>query len=335
MRKARASSLKGQNRSRTKSSIKHGNEVSKPQLSSRPPSTLRTSSTHSQLRQQSQRPLHSPAYQNLIYKPNFISPSQKLELIKWLSTLHPIWETRYSKSRPPPTGTDQRRLLRPVYWLGNWQFACLNYFHPPKNIYNCCVQAEPFPPLLQSLADSIEQEVHTFFQPRDIPTDWHFNTCLINFYGHSIDKTNKKTDTARVGEHKDFEPGPVGSVSFGERALFQFVDSHLRDAKSNVILQQWLDDSSLQVFGGDRFKRKLFHRVQRVEHKTGLSLGPHISGFESRRINFTFRYVPKEYIIPFAKLPLPLQEDLRPYIEELSHFSHFFNEVFMNLEPGS
>lgn len=270
-----------------------------------------------------------PSPQGLIYKPNYISPQQRKELLEWLNTLHPIWENRYSKSNPPPEGSEQRRLLRPVYWLGNWQFACLNYFHPPKNIYNCCVEAEPFPPVLQTLASDIENEVHSFYSARDIPRGWHFNTCLINFYGHSLDANNKKNDTARVGEHKDFEPGPVGSVSFGERALFQFVDSRDRASKSHVILQQWLDDSSLQVFGGDRFKKRLFHRVQRVDHKSGKILGPPIDGFESRRINFTFRYVPNEFIVPFARLPQNLQEDLRPYIGELANYSSFFRDVLL------
>ncbi len=275
-----------------------------------------------------QRPQSKP--QGLIYKPNYISPSHKVEFLKWLASLHPIWENRYSNSNPPPPGSAQRRLLRPVYWLGNWQFACLNYFHPPKNIYNCCVEAEPFPPLLQSLADKIEQEAHAMYPEKDIPTGWHFNTCLINFYGHSIDENNRKTDTARVGEHKDFEPGPVGSVSFGERALFQFVDSRDRDSRSHVTQQQWLDDSSLQVFGGDRFKKKLFHRVQRVDHKSGITLGPKVPGFETRRINFTFRYVPNEFIIPYAQLPQNLQDDIRPYVKELGNYSPFFKEVLFN-----
>jgi alkylated DNA repair protein (DNA oxidative demethylase) len=265
--------------------------------------------------------------QGLIYKPNYLNSSQRTELLQWLSTLHPIWENRYSESNPPPEGAEQRRLLRPVYWLGNWQFACLNYFHPPKNIYNCCIEAEPFAPLLQYLAHQIEEEVHSFYPERDIPRGWHFNTCLINFYGHSIDQDNKKHDTARVGEHKDFEPGPVGSLSLGERALFQFVDSRDRSSQSHVVLQQWLDDSSLQVFGGERFKKRLFHRVQRVDHKSGNTIGPKIQGFETRRINFTFRYVPNEFIIPFAKLPDSLQKDIYPYVKELSEFSPFFHEV--------
>ncbi len=268
-----------------------------------------------------------PPNQSLIYKPDFVSLIQKKEILSWLSTLHPLWEYRYSNSNPPPKDSEQRRLLRPVYWLGNWQFACLNYFHPPKNIYNCCVEAETFPPLIQALASQIESEAHSFFEKRDIPTGWHFNTCLINFYGSQISDDGKKLDVARVGEHKDFEPGPVGSISFGERALFQFVTSQYRAGQSHVILQQWLTDSSLQVFGGDKFKKKLFHRVQRVETKTGKIIGPTISNFETRRINFTFRYVPKEFIIPYQKLPLHLQNDILPYVKELGQHSEFFQNL--------
>src|SRR4051812_31237076 len=75
----------------------------------------------------------------LYYNPKFISHAEREEILAWLSGLHPIWDERYSKSNPPPAGKTQRRLLRPVYWLGNWQFACLNYYHPPKGILNRCV----------------------------------------------------------------------------------------------------------------------------------------------------------------------------------------------------
>src|SRR3712207_7147345 len=39
---------------------------------------------------------------------------------------------------------------------------------------------------------------------------WHLNTCLVNFYGSRLED-GRWVDTARVGEHKDFEPGPVRS----------------------------------------------------------------------------------------------------------------------------
>jgi alkylated DNA repair protein (DNA oxidative demethylase) len=263
-------------------------------------------------------------FQNLIYKPNAISPSEKAQILEYLAGLHPIWEKRFSKHNPPPANQQQRRLLRPVYWLGNWQFACLNYYHPPKGIYHRCVSAEPYPPVLRHLVDQIESMVKSQFDPKDVPRGWHLNTCLINFYGDQFEPSGKRVDCARVGEHKDFEPGPVASVSFGDRALFQFVESNGSHLQSKVILQQWLEDRSLQIFGGEKFKKKLFHRVQRVEKKSDTAFRLNVTEFETRRINFTFRYVPDEHIQPYFKLPQEAQEDTREYMQELARNSGFF-----------
>lgn len=265
-------------------------------------------------------------YQNLIYQPSSITRQQKTQILNYLSTLHPIWEMRYSKNNPPPADQQQRRLLRPVYWLGNWQFACLNYYHPPKGIYHRCVSAEPYPEVLRTLVDSIERLIKEKFDPKDIPRGWKLNTCLINFYGDQITPEGRRVDCARVGEHKDFEPGPVASVSFGDRALFQFVESRGTQSQSHVVLQQWLEDSSLQVFGGEKFKKKLFHRVQRVEKKGTPNFALNVSDFETRRINFTFRYVPDEHILPFYKLPTDNQEDTLEYMEKLALHSDFFKK---------
>lgn len=262
---------------------------------------------------------------NLIYKAGYISAQDKKEILHYLSTLHPIWEQRFSKSNPPPEGENNRQLLRPVYWLGNWQFACLDYYHPPKGIHHRCVKGEDYPPVLQKIVNAIEKMVHENFSPKDIPHDWHLNTCLINFYGDRLEKNSiQKIDTARVGEHKDFEPGPVGSISFGEKALFQFVKSASKQQKSEVVLQQWLEDSSLQIFGGDKFKKQLFHRVQRVESKGQVFSQMRTTNFETRRINFTFRYVPREHILPFEKFPEHLKNDIRGYVQELSQHSAFW-----------
>jgi alkylated DNA repair dioxygenase AlkB len=266
----------------------------------------------------------SPKARGLVYKQNYITAREKEEILKYLLSLFPIWEMRYSKNNPPPENQKQRPLLRPVYWLGNWQFACLNYYHPPKGLYDRCVAAEPYPPILEYLVQKIEALVQESFEARDIPRGWHLNTCLINYYGNQITPDGKELDCARVGEHKDFEPGPVASVSFGERALFQFVSSRGTESKSEVVLQQWLEDCSLQIFGGEKFKKHLFHRVQRVEEKgTSFKLND-IDNFDTRRINLTFRYVPDDHIAPFSRLGEAAREDVRGYMEKLAEKSEFF-----------
>lgn len=267
----------------------------------------------------------SRQYQNLIYKSNFIKSSAKKEILDFLATLHPLWEMRFSESNPPPDKESNRELLRPVYWLGNWQFACLDYYHPPKGIRNRCVAAEDYPLVLKKIIAEVESEVRQAFSPKDIPEKWHLNTCLINFYGDKYYDDNA-IDCARVGEHKDFEPGPVASISFGEKALFQFVKSDSKHQKSQIILQQWLEDSSLQIFGGDKFKKQLFHRIQRVENKGLRFKNLNTTAFETRRINFTFRYVPTEHIQPYTALPENQRADLKNYITELAGNSGYWKQ---------
>lgn len=268
---------------------------------------------------------------SLILQRKNLSPAERREIVAWLETLHPIWETRYSKHNPPPEGQENRGLLRPVYWLGNWQFACLNYYHPPKGIENRCVRAEPYPPALQAVVRRAEDVVRTQFEREDVPRGWALNTCLINFYGDRIEG-GKRVDCARVGEHKDFELGPVVSLSLGERALFQFVRSEGKKSASQVVVQQWLEDGDLQIFGGYRFKKQLFHRVQRVENKKSHAFKLPVEGFETRRINFTFRYVPEEHILPWHKLPETARQDTRGYMELLAKRSPFFAEAVARAE---
>jgi len=261
----------------------------------------------------------------LLYQPHFVAATERAEVLAFLLDLHPIWEQRFSLHNPPPVGQSQRWLLRPVYWLGNWQFACLNYYHPPKGVHNRCVAAEAYPPALARLVKRIENLTRERIPAADLPPQWELNTCLVNYYGCRI-VDGKKIDVARVGEHRDFEPGPVGSISFGERALIQFVDSKRRDQPSQVVTQQWLEDCSLQVFAGERWKNQLFHRVQRVEKKQGVLFPIHQSDFETRRINLTFRYVPKAHILPLNQFPKPLQSDVAPYVQQLGKHSRFWQK---------
>lgn len=271
--------------------------------------------------------MKSPTYPlGIHYQFPFVNRQERAELLKWLETLVPLWEMRFSENNPPPPGDQQRPLLRPVYWLGNWQFACLDYYHPPQGILNRCVRAEPYPLLLQKLVDRIEFIARKRFPASFFPEKWKLNTCLINFYGDKLEE-GKWVDRARVGEHKDFEPGPVGSLSLGDKAVFQFVQGKSTLGDKNIAYTQWLEDSSLQIFGGDLYKRKLFHRVQRVEDKRQEKLGPEIEGFKTRRINFTFRYVPEEHIHHFKDLPDPLKSDILPYLETLSQSSNYFKSL--------
>ncbi len=263
----------------------------------------------------------------LYYNRHFLSASDKQRILAWLEEIHPIWENRYSKNHPPPEGEAQRQLLRPVYWLGNWQFACLNYYHPPKGIENRCVRAEPFPKILQELCQKVESTTKKILRPTDIPNGWNLNTCLVNFYGDKIEN-GKLIDSARVGEHKDFEPGPVASISLGERAMFQFVASKEKGKRDKVVEEQWLDDSSLQIFGGERWKNTFFHRVQRVDKKAGAEFKLNISPeeFKTRRVNFTFRYVPEKHIIAYKNLPRASKEDVEGYMSALAKHSEFFKQ---------
>ena len=96
-----------------------------------------------------------------VYEPDFIDRAARAEIEAWLATLVPLWEMRYSTKRAPPSGKQQRPLLRPVYWLGNWQFACLGYYEPPRRTLDAAVAAEPFPPVLARLVAQIEKRVRT------------------------------------------------------------------------------------------------------------------------------------------------------------------------------
>src|SRR5439155_21614181 len=111
----------------------------------------------------------------------------------------------------------------------------LGYYEPPRRVRGVAVAAEPFPPVLARLVREIERRVRKGFPPSAVPRRWHLNTCLVNFYG-----TRGAQDAARVGEHRDFEPGPVASLSLGERARFQFVRHGAPDGAP--VRTEWLED---------------------------------------------------------------------------------------------
>ena len=59
----------------------------------------------------------------LIYDPDFIDREARAELRAWLAEQHPLWEDRHAPGHAGRDGQKRRRLLRPVIWLGGWQFA--------------------------------------------------------------------------------------------------------------------------------------------------------------------------------------------------------------------
>jgi alkylated DNA repair dioxygenase AlkB len=219
-----------------------------------------------------------------------------------------------------------------VYWLGGWQFACLDYYRPP-HVRDRCMAAEPHPPVLARLVAEIERRARKAFRGPDLPRAWRLNTCLVNLYGSRIED-GKRIDCARLGEHRDFEPGPVASLSLGERALFQFVSRGGKHAPARVIAQEWLSDGSLQLFGGDAWKKRALHRVLRVERKGRFRFDVRVADFETRRVNFTFRYVPEEHIAPFAALTPEARAEVRGYVETLARGSEFFAAQLAAEAPG-
>jgi len=256
------------------------------------------------------------------YDADFIGVDDRAELASWLQTVRPIWEDRHSARRALRPGQAGRRLLRPVYWLGGWQFACLNYFHPPEFVRDKVVDAEPFPPVLARLVERIETVAHERLQ--DVPPGWTLNTCLINFYGLTW-KNGRWVDTARVGGHRDFEPGPVGSLSLGAKARFQFSTEHRGPEDRAVVAEQWLEDGSMLVFSGERLKKDLYHRVPRVERSRDWNFPIHLDDFRVRRVNFTLRYVPPEHITPLRDLGVLAREDIERYVSELARHSDFWS----------
>ncbi len=252
--------------------------------------------------------------------PGFVQPEEAAAILRWLAGIHPLREWRR-------VGATGRMLLRPVYWLGAWQFACLDYYRPPRATRDSCLRAEPHPPPLARVVARIEQEIRGRLPREHVPRGWRLNTALVNFYGSRFED-GRWLDVARVGDHRDFEPGPVASISFGEKALLQFVEPGRRGERSAVVHEVWLEDRALQIIAGPLWKDRLLHRVQRVARSATTDLPPAIEDFRTRRVNFTLRWVPESDIQRFDELTEHARVAVRGYVEELArHSTHFRAEL--------
>lgn len=251
------------------------------------------------------------------YLPQFISLGESVALIEYFASLRPLWEHRYSDDDKVRRGAKSRRLSRPVYWLNAWQFACLGYYSEPLHTEHKCVRAEPYPQVFEGILERARSALtrHTNESPA-------FNSALINYYGSEIEGIRKK-DIARLGAHKDSEPGPVVMFSIGQPALFEFVNRE----KTKVHLAHWARHRSLTILSGETFKDTYYHRVTRVRHGIEPVLSSPLPNFALRRVSVSLRSVPDDKIETFAELPQEAREQVRGYIETLSEHSSFFERA--------
>ena len=86
------------------------------------------------------------------YLPRFIHKEESLELIDYFAGLVPIWEQRHRGEDHGRSSGHGRRLTRPVYWLGAWQFACLGYYAEPDHRKGRCLRGERLPAVMRTEA---------------------------------------------------------------------------------------------------------------------------------------------------------------------------------------
>lgn len=267
---------------------------------------------------------HSPiALPGFSYLPRFITEGEGRTLISYFGALRPLWEERHAGGHAARQGATGRRLTRPVYWLGAWQFACLGYYAPPLHVEDRCVRAEPFPSVMQDILGRLLPTLAEHHAPGESVAAP--NTCLVNYYGSELKPDAKgrlqPVDGARLRLHRDSEPGPVVMFSIGQPALFEFVDPSKPDVPE---LSVWLKHRSVVILSGARFKDFLYHRVVRVRHGQEPALSCAMENFALRRVSVSFRFVPPEHIRELHALALAAQAQVRGYVEQLAEHSEHF-----------
>ena len=261
------------------------------------------------------------------YLPRFITEAESAELLRYFGSLKPIWESRHAGDRAGRSESGSRRLTRPVYWLGAWQFACLGYYAAPDYLDEKCLRAEPFPAVMQGILDRLTEKVaahHANSSLGALP-----NTCLINYYGSELTVDAKgrpqPRDYARLKMHRDGEPGPVVMFSIGQPVLFEFVDG---DRPTEPELALWLKNRSVVIFSGPHFKDHLYHRVTRVRYGDAPVMPEVVDDFRLRRVSVSFRFVPPTHIKALSEFSEPAQAEVRGYVEQLATSSpHFRAEL--------
>ncbi len=260
------------------------------------------------------------------YLPRFMSAAEGEALGAYFASLTPLWEHRYVGGAHGRQGGGERRLTRPVYWLGAWQFACLGYYAEPDHVADRCVRAEPIPPVMQRVLERLTPTLAQHDgQQAALP-----NTCLINYYGREV-RDGPPVDYARLRMHRDAEPGPVVMFSVGQPALFELVDA---ERPGEPELSMWLRHRSAVVFSGPEYKDRLYHRVTRVRYGQAPVLTCQVPQFEVRRISVSFRHVPEQHIADLADLGPEARDAVRPYVETLAQSSPHFQDQLAQLDAG-
>jgi DNA oxidative demethylase len=254
------------------------------------------------------------------YLPRFITNEEADELVAYFGEIVPIWEQRHQDGKHGRSENHSRRLTRPVYWLGAWQFACLGYYAEPHYREDRCLRAEPFPSAMQRILERLRPTLRAHDEDHDdVP-----NSCLINYYGREIGEGPPR-DYARLRMHRDGEPGPVVMFSFGQAGLLEFLDPTLAKTPELAV---WTRHRSVVILSGPDFKDRLYHRVTEVRHGREPALTSRLDGFQVRRVSVSFRHVPESLISNFSGLSASSRAQVRPHVEELAqHSSHFRRQL--------
>lgn len=268
----------------------------------------------------------------LSYLPQFITAEESETLIEFFGRLRPIWEQRHSEGAHGRSEGHARRLTRPVYWLGAWQFASLGYYAEPDHRLHRCLQAEPFPGAMQNILERLQpiltqkhsepSSEHDSAPPVCPPDAELPNTCLINYYGRSVGQ-GVPVDHARLRMHRDGEPGPVVMFNIGQAGRLEFLDPNVSDEPE---LSVWTRHRSVSIISGPNFKDRLYHRITQVRMGREPRVHCRVPNFELRRISVSFRHVPAELIEPFSELPQPRRERIREYVETLAEHSEHYRQ---------
>jgi DNA oxidative demethylase len=271
----------------------------------------------------SPRPASEPVEEpGFAYLPGFITEAESEVLLRYFGSLKPLWESRHGAGQSEREGGGPRRLTRPVYWLGAWQFACLGYYSAPEHVQEKCLRAEPMPPAMRQVLERLAPKLSAHQDTDELP-----NTCLINYYGSgkTTDRTGRvqPLDYARLKMHRDGEPGPVVMFSFGQPAQFEFVDGDRPDTPERSM---WLGHRSVVLFSGPHFKDHLYHRVTRVKHGDTPAMPAPLEDFTLRRVSVSFRFVPEAHIKSLSDFSAPAQALVRGYVEELARSSPHFEQ---------